>query len=329
MEIESIHKYIALNKLANGTVEVMFSGQPCLTVQMSPFNEQWSWKINPVFAKLVYGANVMEDIPHCADGSKSSEESIAGGLVKLHELGAFNTEVDFPEDTYAATLNAVMEDIKTYSLTHTKSIMEAHVMSVKIMKEKLTEDRENRSEFSANMSLGKIGSLKSPVSTTGKKFYLKDSFGKKVSTAHDSESDAMKTFRSLPSTRGIKIMREELSGDVDITLTLVESKETDYDSWRENCKSAHPTKKLFFKSYLDDGQSTVSAEEKNVDKSHGVWDHTTNTGRVFKVNENVTESKHEEKVEQKEILQALKKDKKFVAKYGQGVDAMSNMTEIE
>lgn len=132
MNIDAIHKYIALNKMANGTTEVLFAGQPCLSILEGMMGS--IWKINPVFAKLVYGANIFEDIPQCTDGSNSTEEAIAAGLVKLHELGAFNTEVDFPEDTYAATMNTIAEDVKIYALENTNTLIEAYFKNAEIMK---------------------------------------------------------------------------------------------------------------------------------------------------------------------------------------------------
>lgn len=140
MEIESLHKYVSLNNLANGTVEVMFAGQPCLSVleggvvASGDSGGTWIWRINPVFAKLVYGANVFEDIPYCKENSDSSEKAIADGLVKLHELGAFRTEVDFPEDTYAATMNQIAEEVKLYALSKSNSILESSLLYSNIMK---------------------------------------------------------------------------------------------------------------------------------------------------------------------------------------------------
>ena len=132
MDITSLHKYIALNKMANGTTEVLFAGQPCLTVLEGMMGS--IWKINPVFAKLVYGANIFEDIPQCIDGSTSTEEAIAAGLIKLSELGAFKNEIDFPEDSYAATLNKVDEEVREYSIKKGSSLTEAHFIHHSIMR---------------------------------------------------------------------------------------------------------------------------------------------------------------------------------------------------
>lgn len=132
MNIEAVPKYISLNKMANGSTEVLFAGQPCLTILEGLMGS--IWKINPVFAKLVYGANIFEDIPVCTDGSESTEAAIAAGLIQLHELGAFKTEVDFPEDTYAATMNTIEEDVKSYSLGKSSTLMEAYFQTEKIMK---------------------------------------------------------------------------------------------------------------------------------------------------------------------------------------------------
>jgi hypothetical protein len=127
MDITSLHKYISLNKMANGTVEVIFMGQPCLSV-----SETNVWKINPVFAKLTYGANAVEDIPVCTENEDSTEEAVAAGLVKLEEVGAFKTSVDFPEDTYAATLasnandaaQSVSEDYSKAAFKYSYSLFE-------------------------------------------------------------------------------------------------------------------------------------------------------------------------------------------------------------
>lgn len=124
MDIESVHKYIALNKLANGNVEVLFSGQPCLTITESMMIGN-VWKINPVFAKLVYGANIFEDIPQCTSGFDSMEEAVAAGLIKLNELGAFKSEVDLPEDSYAATLNQIDSDVRQYAMDTNDTVTEA------------------------------------------------------------------------------------------------------------------------------------------------------------------------------------------------------------
>jgi len=85
MEITSLHKYISLVNLADGSVEVLFAGQPCLYAFET--GDGYCWKINPVFAKLTYGANIITDIPYCTESYDSIEEAIANGLEKLHALG--------------------------------------------------------------------------------------------------------------------------------------------------------------------------------------------------------------------------------------------------
>lgn len=244
MEIESLHKYISLNKLANGTVEVMFAGQPCLVALNTPSYSyglgesyaSYAWKINPVFAKLTYGANVFEDIPVCMSSFDTVEESIADGLVKLHEAGSFNTEVDIPDDTYAATMNDIVTESKIYSVKKTNSLVEATIMHNKFMESVVAPSK---------------------------------------------------------------------------------SVDDEYTKWEQNVRDTHPTKKLKFKGRIENGMDTISAEEPGVDRSYGVWDNKQNKGTVFKMNEE-TESKEEEKKEEKAISTALKKDKKFVSKIGKG-----------
>lgn len=295
MEISSIHKYISLNKLVNGTTEVIFAGQPCLTVAENMFGMSY-WKINPVFAKLVYGANIFEDIPFCTEDSDSTEEAIAAGLVKLHELGAFTKEVDFPEDTYAATMVAVSENVKSHVLSVATTLLEAHAKYSIIMKSinnGTFGDRaidEDRSEYTANLNLS--------GEKTKKKVHLVNSLGNRISS-HDSESDALRSWKNLPDSKGVKIVHE----DTDVTdKALNDDIDAKYDKWENDVRNTHPTKKLRFKGRVEKGMHTTSAEEAG--HSYGVWDHDKNEGHVF----------DDEKEEGKEIATAIKKDKIFVTK---------------
>lgn len=207
MDITSVHKYIALNKLANGVVEVLFAGQPCVSVSEGMMGS--IWKINPVFAKLVYGANIFEDIPVCMEGHDTTEQAIAAGLMKLHELGAFRTEVDLPEDSYAATMQAIEEDVNTYCLKNTETLLEAYTKSKFIMtcvSENTFQENfliEDRSEYTANIKLSKD----QPITAQKKKFILKTPKGSHVSS-HDTENDAIKAFKGAPNNTGMKIVRE-------------------------------------------------------------------------------------------------------------------------
>lgn len=215
MEITSIHKYISLNKQANGATEVLFSGQPCLTVSENMMGNVW--KINPVFAKLVYGANVFEDIPQCIEPSNTTEESVAAGLVKLHELGAFNTEVDFPEDSYAATMNAISEEVKQHTLKECENIVDAAFKFYSIMESiknnKFPVLEGDRSEYSANMSLANTDHNSGKT----KRIILKHPSGSVISR-HSTEDDAVKSFKKLKDTYGVKIMREETESDITVEL---------------------------------------------------------------------------------------------------------------
>jgi hypothetical protein len=294
MEITSIHKYISLNKLANGTTEVVFAGQPCLSVAEGVGGSLW--KINPVFAKLVYGANIFEDIPVCNTVMASTEEAVAAGLVKLHELGAFNTEVDFPEDTYAATIVSISEDAKNHALKNTGTIFEAYIMYNELMK---VVD-EDRSEYSANVGLSGSTGI-----TAKKKIYLKSASGTRLS-GHDSEKDAIRAWKAMPSNKGVKIMRE----DTDVTEDLLkEDTDAEYEKWEASVRATHPTKNLKFKGRLESGAHTTSAEESGKDRSYGVWDHDKNEGHVL--------GEETEEKEIKEVESAIKKDKKFISKLGQ------------
>jgi len=298
MELEQIHKYLHLNKQANGNVEVMYAGQPCLIVSEGLMGS--IWRINPVFAKLVYGANVWEDIPQCMAGLDTTEDAIAEGLTKLYDLGAFQKEYDFPEDTYAATMKDIQESAKTHSLSKSANIFEASVMYKKLVRELqdfVTERDNDRSEYATNQKL--------TPNTGTKKIKIKNSAGQVVST-HDSESEAMAHYKSIPSNTGMKIVREEAEGaEADITTQLVES-DAAYAKWEQDVKTAHPSKELKFKGRVEKGTDTVSAELTGVDRSFGVWDHATSKGTVF--------TPEKEAEEDKKVQAAIKKDKSFSSK---------------
>ena len=336
--------------MANDTVEVLFAGQPCLTVSEGMMGAVW--KINPVFAKLVYGANVFEDIPVCLDGHPSTEAAIAGGLVKLHSLGAFNTEVDLPEDSYADTMNAISEDVKQYTIKTSKNLMESFTTYKKIMEsiqsgtfvspmafkspvgsivapvdavpmveeknatvnvfdqwvsKKITPIAEVRSEYAANIGLSKAMDSAKQGKPTKKKAWLQSPDGKMLSD-HDSEADALRTWKNLSVNKGVKIMRNENVSCVDITdILIAEDVDAQYSKWESDVRAKHPTKQLKFKGRVEQGLHTTSAEESGKDRSYGMWDHDENKGHVF-------EESEEEEV--KEIVNALKKDKKFISKSG-------------
>jgi hypothetical protein len=306
MEIDKIHKYLSLNKQMNGSTEVLFAGQPCLVVsEMAGSN--W-WRINPVFAKLVYGANVFSDIPSCSQAMPTSEEAIADGLKKLYELGAFTKEYDYPEDTYAATLHAVTEEVKEHVLSKTKNIIEAVNIFTSIMDTVMDGtfdimEKDERSEFLANLAMAN-----KPKSSVSKKVKIKNASGETLST-HDSESDALKHYKGMDSNKGCKIVREEIDGDVDIVIEGemdMDDHDEKYTKWTQGVKDAHPDKALKFKARVENGMNTTSAEVKGVDRSFGTFDHDTAMGTVF--------NPDKEKVEDDGIQSALKKNKPFTPK---------------
>lgn len=292
MELDQIHKYISLNKQANGNVEVLFAGQPCLVVSEGLLGSVW--KINPVFAKLTYGANVFEDIPLCTEGLSSVEEAVAAGLEKLYSLGVFVKEYDFPEDTYAATMKEISEEAKVYAVSKTKTIMEASFMYKSLMKN-INEGNPDRSEYSANVGLQSVD--------TKKKIKIKNSSGQVVSS-HDTESEAVSHYKSLPNSKGMKIVKEDEDG-TELNI-VVEGEDEDYDKWVYDVKGAHPDKALKFKSRVEQGVNTTSAEVSGVDRSYGVWDHEAGEGKVF--------TPEKEKEEDEKIQSVLRKNKSFAPK---------------
>lgn len=121
MELDSLEKYVHITRLPVG-VEVMFAGQPCLMVTQSGMGG-YSWSINPIFAKLSYGANMFTDIPMCLKEFPTMQDAIAGGFETLSDLGAFANEVDLPDDTN--------------ELDHTFSFDETQNLPIKVVAVKL------------------------------------------------------------------------------------------------------------------------------------------------------------------------------------------------
>lgn len=425
MEIESLHKYISLNKMANDTLEVLYAGQPALVIgkfSTTPGSDEdsyvYHWTINPVFAKLTYGANVGTDIPYCVKQFDTQEEAVADGLAKLHSLGSFNTEVDLPDDTYSAAQFQVSEDIRRIASSVTDSIFEAAMLTRNIMSNKLKPQHSIQEiletvKSSGNLTKGMTRSLyehifiKTPgafnsvtglpiistktllvveekpveqvleqakttlehvetpvvVESTFKQFltrskavtteardseftaYVGLSGGKikpingkykikspagKIISHHDSETDAIKTFKMMKDTKGVKIKCESEDGsEVDITDLVNESDEeiqAKYDKWVSDVKAKHGDKPMKFKGRMEQGVHTVSAEKPGGDHAYGVWDHDKNEGHVFEaeidvVGTEIIEEKHltEPEIEKREeIVTALKKNKGFVSKYGKG-----------
>lgn len=131
MQLDNLHKHVQLNKMANGTVEVLFAGQPAMSI--SELFDGFVYTLNPVFCKLTYGANVFSDVPYCNEINDSVEEAVASGFAKLEAIGAFKSMSDLPEDTYATKLAddwdvsiaAATKDIKTFAAQHSDDLMEA------------------------------------------------------------------------------------------------------------------------------------------------------------------------------------------------------------
>lgn len=228
--------------MVNGTVEVLFAGQPCLTIQesgcqfMTAEESPFRWRINPVFAKLVYGARIFEDIPYCIDSYESTEEAIAAGLVKLDELGAFSKQYDFPEDSYAATMNLVSEEVKQYTLKNANSIVSATRAYDKIMESiaNHTFEDKGRSETFAN---NELAGEKSPIQSPVKPKPMHKLVGASGTTlsSHDTEGDAMRAYKNLANSRGVKIIKESKAGDVDITPVV--EKVSIFSKWKKAGKA--------------------------------------------------------------------------------------------
>jgi hypothetical protein len=429
MEIDVLHKYIHLNKLANDTLEVLYAGQPALVIGKFTIghpddeNSAYHWTINPVFAKLTYGANVATDVPYCMGQFDTPEEATADGLAKLHSLGAFNTEVDLPDDSYATAQDQVSEDIRRVASSLNDSIFEAatwarNIISNKIFPkhtiEEILESVQSGKEMSKEMtrSLYEHTFLHTPaafnqktglplistktvalaeskyktaaeieleltrtaqeresatavVESTFKQFLtqrralkegrdseftahaalsgakmgqpingkikIKSPTGR-ILSHHATETDAIRTFKMMKDTKGVKIQRESEDGsEVDITDMISEISDDDasqakYDKWVSDVKAKHGDKPMRFKGRIEHGVHTMSAEKPGGDHAYGIWDHDKDEGHVFEtsipvVGEEVIDEKHltEPEIEKREeIVTALKKNKGFVSKYGKG-----------
>ena len=348
MEIESLHKYINLNKLANGTTEVMFAGQPCLSISEATGSNVW--KINPVFAKLVYGANIFEDIPVCTEDYSSVEEAVAGGLVKLHELGAFNTEIDIPEDTYAATMNQVQEEVKSYSIKNSKNIMEASKLYSKVMTSisEGTFDKYNKFvpvvvEKPVEVFVEVTEEIKVPVTGLFKAwresklnevfnsddYYLVDKDKKKIvrnlgtkriSPSFNSAPHKAPELAQYIEKEGHTVMSgHQLNrGGYTNEEVVSEDSDADHEKWKSDVQKAHPGVKMKFKGYIEDGKDNISAEDET-GRTHGVWDNDKNKGHIFKLEEDVLDEKTlttAEMEKREEIVKAIKRDPKFQTKKG-------------
>ena len=180
---------------------------------------------------------------------------------------------------------------------------------------------EDRSEFTANEKLA------GPTSTGPKKIRLKTADGRELSS-HDKESDAMRAYKSLKDSRGVKFVHESEDGtEVDVTdwfIAEVKSVDDKYSEWEDNVRKAHPEKELKFKGRVEKGVHTTSAEVSGKDRSFGVWDHDKNTGHIFE-NEG-EEIIGEEVVEIQEEVQTapmpiIKSTFEYVSKYKAGVKA--------
>jgi hypothetical protein len=132
MNLENLHAHMHINALANGTAEVMFMGQPALAIGKNSFNtvdgdtsDAYHWVINPVFAKLTYGANILSDVPYCTKNYATIEQAAAEGMAKLEEIGAFKTITELPDDTYSNAKKYVDEDLNSHALSCCESLAES------------------------------------------------------------------------------------------------------------------------------------------------------------------------------------------------------------
>lgn len=152
MEIESLHKYLSINKVNDSMTEVLFSGQPCMTVIKLGESGPYAVHINPVFAKLTYGANTFGDVPLYMQND-TLEEAIASGLVSLEEKGAFKTCIDLPEDTFSAVqiseaVKSCIDDCIAEGVRQTGNVFEGYGIATRLIQETLGIDISDKKVFS-------------------------------------------------------------------------------------------------------------------------------------------------------------------------------------
>lgn len=111
MDLENVHKYISLRKKVSGVVEALYSGQVFAFVTESSDGGATAY-VNPVFMKLVCGAETIFDIP-APCSADSVEEAIADCIQNLHSLNCFkeyDTEFDDNEPSAAVKVNESVEE---------------------------------------------------------------------------------------------------------------------------------------------------------------------------------------------------------------------------
>lgn len=362
MEITSLHKYISLVNLADGSVEVLFAGQPCLYAFET--GDGYWWKINPVFAKLTYGANIITDIPYCVDSYDSIEEAIANGLEKLHTLGQFTTLVDLPEDTYkvkdqideathiqpdlvyvinkkSGTILAKFPREEFDKAQEVASQTPGHIAVTgnQVIARGLKEDTK---QFLTGMPVMEqfiiLEEMETAMTSTQKQKVTKPNMaildkllaGKELEKQEKKDvllSIANGESHYIDKTTGLPLIHPDIQQDITNGVTTPEKvtentddekEQKEYDEWVSNVKTAHPDKQLKFKSRIegpaDSRSHTTQAEVSGSERAYGIWDHDKKQGHVFSMDESELSTEQKDKKEQ--IVNALKKDRKFVSKYG-------------
>lgn len=113
IDLDTIHKYVTLENQKDGSTIVRISGISAAKIAKH-LESYYVWEIIPAFARLSYGATTYSDVPYCLAATETLENSVADVLLKLLDVGAMQTAVDIPEDTYAATVNEVAENAKDF-----------------------------------------------------------------------------------------------------------------------------------------------------------------------------------------------------------------------
>jgi hypothetical protein len=134
---------------------------------------------------------------------------------------------------------------------------------------------------------------------------------------HDNIAQAKAHFKNkgYSSSKGYSI-QEELEDGTFADVIFEDVDTAHYEKWMTDVKKKHGDKKLSFRSRVERGVHTTSAEVPGKDRSYAVYDHDKGTGHIFEEEQeiqfdpdtSITEGFEESETPQKDVF-------KFVGKY--------------
>lgn len=194
MDLNSVDKYLKLQQYPSHT-EVKYNGQPCLAVVESA--EGFYWKVVPLFARMVYGAETYADIPYCVESFGDMSEAIADGIAQLHELGAF-IEYDF-EQFDDNRVQMQTEECLELATMYGNDLFE----SSEIFDEMMSEDRKQIDELSKGTLSSYVTKSLDDKASLAKKYFSKN-------------KDEKEDLRKITNRRvGVEKARDKMSEEVE------------------------------------------------------------------------------------------------------------------